>query len=441
MLENPAVKEAIVKVASGDGSVQELVAYITLRGLCDTTELKQVLYAEMKERLPVYMVPAFLEVIERIPMLPSGKADRSKLPAPVSPRLSATTGKRVLPQTKLEQALAKAWGEVFGRDDLSVEDDFFTDLGGHSLLAAQVTSNLRRLPALRQLPISAVYAHPTIRALAQHIESLAPQTDKAASNGKAAVARPEPLRHGSGRVWLCGMAQFGMVYVLALFLGLPLAFLLGAGFHPLVALTIAGLLVPPFTLLLPFAAKWLLIGRFRAGRYPLWGWYYCRWWLARKIMAMSPLGYLAGSPFLAPYLRLLGAKIGHGYYHLGKLRLQLPDLLEIADGVSIGYGAAVEPYAVQDGWLIMGPIRIGRDAYIGVNSVVMLGGSVGDGACVMEQSLVAQGQAIPANETWAGSPSRRVANDPVLDKMAASKAPERWSARLVAGFVGAFIFS
>ena len=160
LLENAAVKDAIVKVAASEGGVQELVAYITLRGLCDTAALKQALYAEMKVRLPVYMVPAFLEIIESIPMLPSGKADRAKLPAPVSPRLSATTGTRVLPETELEKALAKAWGEVFGRDDLSVEEDFFTDLGGHSLLAAQVTSNLRRLPALRQLPISAVYAYP-----------------------------------------------------------------------------------------------------------------------------------------------------------------------------------------------------------------------------------------------------------------------------------------
>ena len=205
------------------------------------------------------------------------------------------------------------------------------------------------------------------------------------------------------------------------------------------ALTLAGCLMPPVTLLLPFAAKWLLIGRFRAGRYPLWGWYYCRWWLARKIMAMSPLGYLAGSPFLAPYLRLLGGRIGAGC-HLGSARLQLPDLLEIGDGVSIGYGAALEPYVVKDGWLIMEPIRIGKNAYVGVNSVVMLGGMIGDDACVLEQSLVAQGQSVPKNETWAGSPSRCVATDPVLDKMTATRAPECWSLGLLAGFLGAFLF-
>src|SRR5205807_2355839 len=136
-------------------------------------ELKEELYLEMKRRLPSYMVPAFIEIVDAIPMSPSGKADRIRLPAPTSPRLSARSGARVLPETALEEQLAKAWGEVFGRDDLSVEDNFFTDLGGHSLFAAQVVTRLRDNDALRSLPISALYANPTIRGLARHIEELA----------------------------------------------------------------------------------------------------------------------------------------------------------------------------------------------------------------------------------------------------------------------------
>lgn len=439
LLENPEVKDAIVKVSSGDA--QELVGYIVVRGdHVDTAALKQHLYAELRNRLPSYMVPAFLEIIDRIPMLPSGKADRSQLPAPVSPRLSAGGGTRVLPATALEHELAKAWGEVFGRNDLSMEDDFFTDLGGHSLLAAQLTSNLRRVPAMSHLPISALYAHPTIRALAKHIESLAQQKSNTSVRGKECTpSKSDRLQHSNARVWVCGLGQLALSYLLAIVLGLPLALFLGAAYHPLLALPIAAVLVMPVTLLLPFAAKWLLIGRFRPGRYPLWGWYYCRWWLTRKLMGMSPLGYLAGSPFLAPYLRLLGARIGQGC-HLGSSRLQLPDLIEIGDGASIGYGAAIEPYAVKDGWLYMEPIKIGKDAYVGINSVVMLGATVGDGARVLEQSLVAQAQVIPSNETWSGSPSRRVETDPVLESMGVQRGPQHWSAGLLAGFVGAFVF-
>src|SRR5439155_11082097 len=97
MLENAAVKDAIVAVAAGDSGVQELVGYITLRGDgADVPALKRGLYAELRNRLPGYMVPAFIETLDAIPMLPSGKADRARLPAPGAARLSAGSGARVL---------------------------------------------------------------------------------------------------------------------------------------------------------------------------------------------------------------------------------------------------------------------------------------------------------------------------------------------------------
>jgi non-ribosomal peptide synthetase-like protein len=441
LLESAAVQDALVAVTPGDG--QELAAYITLRNqpealapgsFADEEGLKAELYAELKRRLPGYMVPAYIEVLAAIPTLPSGKADRARLPAPASRRLSARSGAVVPPETALEKELAEAWGQVFGREDISVEDDFFTDLGGHSLCAARVVSHLRQSAALRHLPISDLYAHPTIRSLARHIEG---QARRAGENKEEQSPRRERLVHSSARAWLCGLAQFTLGYLLAVPMAAPLAHLLRGGLHPLVALWLAGFVVLPATLLLPFAAKWLLIGRFRPGRYRLWGWYYCRWWLARKIMGLSPLGYLAGTPFLAPYLRLLGARVGKGG-HLGSARLGLPDLIEIGDDVSIGYGVAVEPFVVKDGWLYQAPIRLGAGAFIGTNAVVMPGASVGRGARVLEQALVAQGQVIPDNETWGGSPSRRVDGDAVLDDMAAREAPGRWSVGLLAGFVAAF---
>jgi non-ribosomal peptide synthetase-like protein len=438
LLENNLVSDAIVKVVSADNSFEELAAYLTLRPHEDEAGLKSDLYAELRRRLPCYMVPAFIEILDGFPMLPSGKADRSRLPVPTSARLSARAGAAVPPETALEWELAAAWAKVFGRDDLSVLDDFFTDLGGHSLFAAQVVSDLRRNPALRSLPISDLYAHPTIRSLAKHLEGLQSETAKPGVQ-RDASGRRDVFRPTNTRVWLCGLAQFGLGYMLAMLLAAPLAHFLAAGYHPLVALVSAGMAALPITLVLPFAAKWLLIGRFRAGRHQLWSWYYCRWWLTRKIMGLSPLGFLAGSPFLAPYARLLGARIGKGC-HLGSARLQLPDLIEIGSGASIGYGVAVEPYVVKDGWLIMAPIRIGKGSYVGTNSVVMLGGQVGDGARILEQSLVARDQVIPNSETWAGSPSQRVNSDPVLDAMAAHKAPEHWSPGLIAGFAAAFLF-
>jgi non-ribosomal peptide synthetase-like protein len=426
------VANAVVAVHTGDAGVQELTAYVTLRrpAAGDVAGLKGRLHDRLSRRLPAYMVPGFIEFLDALPVLPSGKADRSRLPAPVGPRLGAQPGVSVPPATPLERELAAAWATAFGVDDISAEADFFCDLGGDSLLAALAVSKLRQSPALADLGIGDLYAHPTVRALARHVEQEAAR--RSAGVPVRPVTAPRPLRrHSTGRVLACGAAQLGLLYLLFVALGVPGALLLPAaagGVSP--GLVAAGVAVSLPALLLtglvlPLAVKWTLIGRFRPGRYPLWGWYHCRWWLVRKALALAPLGYLAGSPLLGLYARLLGARVGKGCY-LGTPRLGLPDLVEIGDGASLGYGAALEPFVVEDGWLHLAPVRIGPGAFVGSNAVVLLGGRVGREARVAEQSLVARDQVIPDGETWAGSPSARVSTpDPQLDEMATRVARPR----------------
>ncbi len=434
LLEHESVKSAIVNLHSADGIPQELVAYLTVTSGEDPAELRQRLHAGLRRRLPSYMVPAFLEILDELPMLPSGKAERARLPAPVSARLAADTGATVVPPaTPLEKELAAAWSRVFGHPDISVEADFFLDLGGHSLFAAMVISALRRNPALHHLAMADLYNHPTIRGLGQYLES-----------HPAHAATPHArLRHGNARVLACGLVQFTGLYALFTLLAAPVGLVLtdseGASLAGLAGsgALIMGIMVLT-NLTLPVVGKWLLLGRVRAGRYPLWGWYYCRWWLARKCFALAPLDYLAGSPLLAPYLRLFGARVGKGC-HLGTAKLQMPDLLDIGDHASIGYGADLEPFLVEDGWLNLAPIRLGSDTFVGSNAVIMLGAQVGDGACVGEQSLVARDQDIPPGEVWTGSPSARAAADSQLIKMGEQESARSWSPLLGAGFLAAFL--
>ena len=158
----------------------------------------------------------------------------------------------------------------------------------------------------------------------------------------------------------------------------------------------------------------------------------------RKLLQTAPIDLLAGSPLLAPYLRLLGARIGRGC-HLGSGRIDVPDLLDIGDRVSIGYDVDLDPSHVADGWLHLGPVRIGDGAYVGTNAVVSGDGTVGCGSRVVEQSLVATGQTIPDGETWAGSPAVRAATDPRFDALAAREPPPRWPPLILAGFVIGFL--
>ena len=60
----------------------------------------------------------------------------------------------------------------------------------------------------------------------------------------------------------------------------------------------------------PIAAKWLLIGRWKAESFPIWSLRYFRFWMVKTLMQSAPMAVFAGTPIYNLYLRLLGAKIG-----------------------------------------------------------------------------------------------------------------------------------
>ena len=152
------------------------------------------------------------------------------------------------------------------------------------------------------------------------------------------------------------------------------------------------------SLAVPVLGKWLLVGRVRAGRYPLWGGFDRRWWLAASSFAWRDLITWPAHRCWRLIFASMGARIGEGC-HLGTARLSMPDLLEIGDCATLGTRLDLEPFVVEDGWLYLAPIGWCR-AFIGSNVVVTLGGRVGADACVGEQSLVARDQVIPPAETW-----------------------------------------
>jgi acyl carrier protein len=183
LLQNKSIESAAVSLAAV-GSMKEIVAYIVLRETRDDEKkaevddvsvnfedaLKAELFKEMCSQLPRYEIPAFVEILDDMPLLPSNKVDRRLLPSPSSKRLSACAQTTVPPATTLESHLAEVWQSVFGVKSISVQADFFDDLGGHSLAAAQVVSKLRQFTEFQNLPISDLYAYPTIHSLANHIE-------------------------------------------------------------------------------------------------------------------------------------------------------------------------------------------------------------------------------------------------------------------------------
>ena len=122
----------------------------------------------LAERLPVYMLPADIGIIESFPLNSSGKVDLSKL---ADPQAMAPPDN---PVTATEAALLGLWRELLERSSVRTDDNWF-HIGGHSLLALRLFARIHQ-DFNRRLPISAILAHPTPRALAGIIDASQPAT-------------------------------------------------------------------------------------------------------------------------------------------------------------------------------------------------------------------------------------------------------------------------
>jgi amino acid adenylation domain-containing protein len=122
--------------------------------------------------LPDFMLPSAFVVLDELPLTPNGKLDRQALPAP--DRDAAITPRYEDPQGETEQAIAVIWSGLLGLSPIGRHDHFF-ELGGHSLLATQVAAKLRASLSV-DVPLKALFEHPTLAALAEQVQSHASVT-------------------------------------------------------------------------------------------------------------------------------------------------------------------------------------------------------------------------------------------------------------------------
>ncbi len=363
----------------------------------------------LSKRLPHYMVPAHLELMTELPRLSSGKIDVKALRSQPLQLPAQGSEQSAAPRNEEERVLYAALTRLFPAGIWQPEWDFFDDLGGHSLLAARLVSLLRTDARYASLSVQDVYRERRLVDIARVMER--------ESHRKKSAARPRaatPLH----RRFLCGLAQAVAIPFLVL---LHIADWLTPFFvyhyytgDPGDSITLAVLyslatfiLIQLGTFGVAIAGKWLVAGRLQAGRYPLWGFTYFRWWLANKCCELPHLYLLAGTPWMSMYLRMLGARIGQDVM-IEAITLGAPELLTVEDGVSIGTFVNIENARIENGELIIGPVLLQSDAVVDSYAVLENDTRLGKRSRLNGLSALAAGRHIPDDETWEGAPARAI---------------------------------
>ncbi|MEV0693108.1 Pls/PosA family non-ribosomal peptide synthetase [Streptomyces sp. NPDC050388] len=323
------------------------------------------------------------------------------------------------PSPDTERNLAEVLAGVVGVEQVSVDANFFDDLGANSLVMAQFCARVRKRADLPSVSIKDVYHHRTIHSLAAALTDagtgITATPSPAGSPGRASSESATP---GSTLQYtLCGVLQF------LLFLGYSflIAILTERGYLWISAgsnvtdiylrsVVFGGVgFVGMCTF--PVAAKWILIGRWKEGDFPVWGLAYLRFWTVKVLLHANPMVFFVGNPLYVLYLRALGARIGPGVTILSRNVPVCTDLLTIGAGTVIRKESYFRCYRAHAGRIQTGPVALGRNVFIGEKTVLDIATSMGDGAQLGHASSLHSGQAVPGDQRWHGSPAQRTELD------------------------------
>jgi non-ribosomal peptide synthetase-like protein len=197
---------------------------------------------------------------------------------------------------------------------------------------------------------------------------------------------------------MCSVALAVLVLAGIAVLGFPLGLLLAG-----VLLGSAGLVA----CLVTVAAKWLLVGRFRAGNHPLWSSTVWRGELADTFVEVLAVPWLVGAaggtPLMSWWHRAMGARIGRGVW-CESYWLPESDLVHLGDGATVNRGCVVQTHLFHDRILRMDQVSLAAGATLGPHGIVLPGTTVGAHTCVGPASLVMAGEQVPAGSRWLGNP-------------------------------------
>jgi amino acid adenylation domain-containing protein len=176
--ENPVIQQAVVIARPDQFNDTHLVAYAVLNAGAETDKITVQWRNALKEKLPDYMIPEALVILEKLPLTPNDKVDRlalAKLPLVRGNSRSFTP-----PRHPEEEVLTRIWAEVLGLEQVGIEDNFF-DLGGHSLKAVALCNQLSQ-HLNQRFTIETILDAPTVANFANYLRATHPELIKKIGN-------------------------------------------------------------------------------------------------------------------------------------------------------------------------------------------------------------------------------------------------------------------
>ncbi|WP_314416322.1 Pls/PosA family non-ribosomal peptide synthetase [Streptomyces sp. DSM 40484] len=159
--------------------------------------------------------------------------------------------------------------------------------------------------------------------------------------------------------------------------------------------------------LLSVVAKWVLVGRHRAGEHPLWSGFVWRNELADTFVEVVAVPWLAGSvpgtPVMNLWLRGLGARIGRGVW-VESYWLPETDLVTLEDAATVNRGCVLQTHLFHDRILRTDTVVLREGATLGPGGIVLPGSTVGARSTLGPASLVMAAESVPDDTRWLGNP-------------------------------------
>lgn len=323
--------------------------------------------------------------------------------------LEAYSSERIVkPRNHIEIEIEKVWRKQLNFDDtISINDNFF-DMGGNSILAGSIVNEMRKSLKCVGLSTTDLFDYPTIALIGNKVSLLLENGKSSAEQDAEDLDNEEFAYHDattSSSSWFCLAIQSLPILIIHPMRKVTVIFLVaffwvvlmsdeGLGkvyqgralrFSCLIfAILLTRISMATISPLLGIILKWLIIGKYKAGRYPMWGQYYLRYWLVEQIIDILGRGiYSTETPVIGVYLSkfyliAMGCKIAGDVKLAKKCRIRQFDLVTIEEGCILDE-CLIRAMTLEKKHLVLLPVIIQKGSSIGAKSIIAPGAIIPPG--------------------------------------------------------------